>query len=167
MSEHASLWKNVTSVGFAWLTLVALYLLMVGQLSAEEIVVGLLCASLIMFLFLWSKSLGMVRFRVQWRLIAPVRWLPGAIVRETALVLLALGRRLVGKQVCGATLKVPFKHMGDDPQSASWRAAAVFGVSVSPNSYISYLDKERQEIHVRQLVGRTITRGDKEFLGLQ
>jgi hypothetical protein len=72
MSEGTSPWKSVLSISAAWSTLVGLYLLMVGQLSGIEVVVGLLLASLIMLLFLWSKSLGMVQFRLQWRLIAPV-----------------------------------------------------------------------------------------------
>jgi len=55
---------------------------MVGQLSASEIVIGLVFASAITLLFLWSRSLGVTRFRLQWHLIAAVRWLPGAILWE-------------------------------------------------------------------------------------
>lgn len=166
-SRASSRAKDWLATAIAWLVLAGLYLLMVGQLSASEIVASLILASMITAFYLWSRSLDVTRFRFEWRLIAAARWLPGAIIWETLLVFLALGRRLLGRKVHGTTIKVPFKHAGRDPESATWRAAAVFGVSVSPNSYVTFVDTEKQEIHIRQLVGDTITRGDKELLGIE
>jgi hypothetical protein len=144
--------------------LLGLYLLMVAQISASELVLGAILASAITGLFIWSRSVAMVRLRIKWQMIAPVRWLPQAIVWETVLVFKTLGRKLMGKRVSGTTVKVPFRHMGHDPTSAGWRVVAVLGVTVSPNSYVSEVDLEKGEIHVRQLVGRTLSHGDKAFM---
>jgi hypothetical protein len=88
--------------------LLGLYLLMVAQISASELVLGAILASAITGLFVWSRSVAMVRLRIKRQMIAPVRWLPQAIVWETVLVFKALGRKLIGKRVSGTTVKVPF-----------------------------------------------------------
>jgi hypothetical protein len=157
--------KNAVGTAMAWLALLGLYLLMVGQVSLGELVLGAILATFITWLSAWLKSIHLVRLRISRRMIAPIRYLPEAVCWETALVFWALGRKLLGKRVFGTTVKVPFKHGGHDPTSAGWRVTAVFGVSVSPNSYVSNVDTKKGEIHIRQLVGRTISRGDRGFLG--
>ncbi len=137
---------------------------MVGQVSLSEIMLGAILASAITALFVWSKSVSMVRLRLKWKMLAPARQLPQAIVWETLLIFWALVRKMRGKRVFGTMLKVPLEHTGHDPTSAAWRAVMVFGVTISPNSYVCDVDLEKGEIQMRQLVGRKLSSSDRAFV---
>jgi hypothetical protein len=148
----------------AWLVSFGLYLLMVGQVSWSEGALGAVLSFGAVAMFAWSVSVARVRIHVRRRMIAPVRRLPLAVAWESALVFWALLRKLLGHRVFGTTVSVPFTHTGHHPTSVGWRVIAVFGVSVSPNSYVADVDMDDHTIHIRQLVGRTLSKGDREFL---
>jgi len=61
MSEDRPSWRGLLAAGIAWLALVGLYLLMVGQLSASEIVVALQMAQVIVVLAMILMALGYER----------------------------------------------------------------------------------------------------------
>jgi hypothetical protein len=162
--KYSSAWKSMLSVLVSWAVLWGVYLLLVGNASVSELIVGALLAAGVTALFLWSKYLIAFPVRLQWRFLTPTWRLPGATLWETVLIFIALFRRLAGQDVQGALLRVPFWRTGPEPESATWRTIAVFGVCVSPNSYVVRVDLDEKVIIVRQLVGRELSKNDSKFL---
>ncbi len=158
------MWKSILDLLATWGTLFGAYLLLVGNASRSELVVGAFLGLAVTTLLLWSKSAGMLPLRLRWWFIAPMRYVPGAILWETGQDLYALARRLAGQDVQGVTLRVPFTYASQDTESATRRAIAIFGVTITPNSYVVRVDAEQGEIVIRQLVGRELSKCDREFL---
>ncbi len=158
------MWKSILDLLATWATLFGVYLLLVGNASLSELAVGAFLGLAVTALLLWSKSAGMLPLRLRWWFIAPMRYVPGAILWETGQDLYALARRLAGQDVQGMTLRVPFAHTGKDAESATRRAIAIFGVTITPNSYVVRVDEEQGEILIRQLVGQELSKSDSEFL---
>ncbi len=158
------MWKSILDLLATWATLFGVYLLLVGNASLSELAVGAFLGLAVTALLLWSKSAGMLPLRLRWWFIAPMRYVPGAILWETGQDLYALIRRLAGQDVQGMTLRVPFAHTGKDAESATRRAIAIFGVTITPNSYVVCVDEEQGEILIRQLVGQELSKSDSEFL---
>ena len=152
------------SVLVSWAVLWGVYLLLVGNTSSSELAVGAGLAAGVTALFLWAKSLIAFPVQLRWRFLTPAVRLPGATLWETALIFVALFRRLAGRDVHGTLLRIPFWRTGKDPESATWRTIAVFGVCVSPNSYVVRVDLDEKVIIVRQLVGRELSKNDSKFL---
>jgi multisubunit Na+/H+ antiporter MnhE subunit len=157
-------WKSILDLLATWATLFGVYLLLVGNASLSELIVGAVLGLTVTVLLLWSKSVGMLPLRLRWWFIAPMRYVPGAILWETGQGLYALVRRLAGQDVQGVTLRVPFAHTGNDTESATRRAIAIFGVTITPNSYVVRVDEKQGEILIRQLVGQELSKCDVEFL---
>jgi len=156
-------WKSFKFL-VAWAILLGVYLILVGSASTSELWVGAVLAAGVTVLLSWSKSTGMLALRLRWQDLAPLRYVPGAILRETGQDFYALVRRLAGQEVEGITLRLPFAPTGKDPESATRRALAIFGVTITPNSYVVRVDTDKGEILIRQLVGRELSLSDREFL---
>jgi hypothetical protein len=156
--------KSILDLVATWVVLLGAYLLLVGSVALSELIVGTILALLITVPLIWSKSAGLLPLCLRWEFLAPVRYLPGAILWETGQDLYALFRRLVGQDVQGVTLRLPFAYTGTDPESGTRRAIAIFGVTISPNSYVVLVDADRNAILIRQLVGRELAKSDSEFL---
>lgn len=157
-------WKSFVEASVTWAVLFAVYLLLVGSASASEVVIGAALAAGVAPLLLWSRSVGMLSLQLRWRYLAPLWSVPGAILWETGQDLYALARRLAGQDVHGIVLRLPFAFTGDDPESATRRVIAIFGVTITPNSYVVRVDVEKKEILIRQLVGQELSKGDSAFL---
>jgi multisubunit Na+/H+ antiporter MnhE subunit len=162
--RSSGIYKSIFDLLATWATLFGVYLLLVGNAALSELAVGAVLGLAVTVLLLWSKSAGMLPFRFRWWFVAPLRYLPGAILWETGQDLYALARRLAGQDVQGVTLRVPFAYTGRDAESATRRAIAIFGVTITPNSYVVRIDVDKKEILIRQLVGRELSKSDSEFL---
>ena len=131
----------------------ALWLWFVDSLALAEVWVGLAVAALatVLALAVWLFSPVRFRPRVRWaRLLSGV---PLGVLRDSGILALALWRRLArGERPRSAFRLVPFSGVGDDPESVTWRAFAIVGTSITPNTYVIGVDRERKAALVHQLV---------------
>lgn len=132
----------------------ALWLWLVDSLALPEVWVGLAVAALatILALAVWLFSPVRFRPRVRWaRLLSGV---PLGVLRDSGILGLALWRRLArGERSRGAFRLVRFPAAGDDdPESVTWRAFVIAATSITPNTYVIGVDRERKTVLVHQLV---------------
>jgi hypothetical protein len=118
-----------------WALLFPLYLLLVGQVSGQEIVAGVLVAAVAAGSALQVRRLGSraFRFRLAW-----LQRAPGLL----ALLLADLGR--VGRFLLGALagsahaigmVRQPFAAGADAPEECARRGLVVLAASFAPNSF--------------------------------
>lgn len=149
-----------------WLGFIPLYLLLAGSLSWQEIVAGIVVASLAALAVTATRHAGRLHFRPRLRWISYFRHLPGRVLADCVLVTAALARTLLRRQnIEGAFRTIPFDPGGDDAESAARRALVVGAACLAPNSYIVAVDAEGKQLLLHQLVPSTQPpgQGDREW----
>jgi hypothetical protein len=141
--------------------LLIIYLLLVGQLSISEFIVGAII-SFSISLFIFSRTISNIQLHMDKKLLTPFLFLPEACVKETLMIFKGLFLKCFGSEIAGNTIVIPYEYNNRDPESITKMAIAIFGINVSPNSYVCFFDDKN--IHIRQLVGDKISKGDKKFL---
>lgn len=134
----------------AWGLLAGVYLVFTGQASPDELVAAAGCG---LAGALWAAALGQVatrRFRWSGRALSTfvrgVAGLPSGAAQIAGVLVRALAGRAKGR-----VATEPFPHgRRDDPTDAAWRAAAVLGRSMAPDSFVVRAPEVRDvlELHV-------------------
>ena len=122
-----------------WLVLCGLWLLYVGSTTKEVLVAGGIAAALALASGLALRRLGLLRYGLDARWLARTVALPWYLLRDFALIALALLR---GRPE-GAWRTVEFPVGGDDPRSAGRRALVGVLGTISPNAYPVDFDRDR------------------------
>jgi multisubunit Na+/H+ antiporter MnhE subunit len=130
-----------------WLVLWGVWLLYVGQHHAQEVVAGAAAAALSTALAVGVAGAARSRYRLDPRPLTRAWVLPWSVVRDFAVVAIALTRgRPRGEW---DTIELPVS--GDDPESAGCRALLAVLASIAPNTYVVDLDRERGVAQVHNL----------------
>ncbi len=146
----------MVSGGIAWALLAGIYLVLVGQASATEVVAALLTGLVAALLSVAVRRTGKRRFRfrgVPWSLVLGRPAL--LLVSDTARVGAVLVRAVLhGPRIHGATVRQAFARGGEDARDAARRGLVTLGVSLTPNSYVLRILDERNEIRLHRLAER-------------
>jgi multisubunit Na+/H+ antiporter MnhE subunit len=134
--------RKAVAILFAWAVLLGLWQLYVGQTTKQTTIAGVIAATLAVGVGLLLERLGLYRFGLDPRRLGRAAVLPWEIVRDFALVTLALAH---GRPV-GAfrEVEVPARTAGD-------RALAGLLGSIAPNAYVVDLDRDRHAALVHEL----------------
>jgi hypothetical protein len=123
------------------------------SVATDELLAGAGAAALGAALAELAAEQARTRFRMRLRWLAPALRLPGDTVRDTMIVLAALGRRLLtGRQPNSGYRELPVAYGDDTAAGQTRRALLIGGQSVAPNSFALGLDAERGVMVVHQLV---------------
>lgn len=154
--------NNKITIFIIFCGLISLYLLLVGQFSKSELFFGCFFSFCIAILFIFSKSVGGIALKFDKKMFIPFVYVPMAVIKETALIFFAEFQKLSGKKVSGRIIETPYEYRSDEPESSTKFALAIFGINVSPNSYVSFYENGR--VKLRQLIGDKLSKGDAAFL---
>jgi hypothetical protein len=136
---------------FAALNLIWLWL--ISAFVVSETVLGLFASALGATAATAVQQQALIRFRPRLRWIAELGALPVRSVVESARVLAALGRQLLGKQRMRGRFRTVEVALPQDPsENAARRALLIFGESFAPNSYVLGVDQFRGLMLVHELV---------------
>lgn len=139
--------KALASAAFWWVFLLVLWLLLVGAYSKEELVAGALASVVAVGVGALVGRQGLFAYRLDYAWLARAWKLPWSLVREFALLVLALAR---GRPQ-GAFATLPFPVGGDDPLSKGRRALVGTLGTISPNAYVIDFDRERALVLLYEL----------------
>ncbi len=161
-----------TGAGVGWVCVGcvfwALYLPLAWKLNPAEWIAGAIVGSASAAALFLARSAGAFRFRPSREFWGPTRFWPEAVVKETGLLLGALvGALRAPGSVPGHMIEVPYPGTGSDDASCARRAFIAFGITLTPNSYVVEIDRERGVLFLHQLVGRKVARSDQAFLDLE
>lgn len=136
-----------------WVSLLGLYLLLVGKLTWPESVAGALAAALGATGATAAALAGHLHFRPHLRWLRQVAGLPWRVLADCGIVAAALWRAAVRRRpVKGEFRTIPFDPGDESGASAARRALVAAGVSVAPNTFVVVVDREHRVLLVHQLV---------------
>lgn len=135
-----------------WLALWAIYLVLVGEASPPELIIGLLAALISAIAAETMRQQGAFHFSIERNSIAPLTRLPWQALTDSALVLAADCRRPFENLDSGRFMEIEFNPGDDSAVSAMRRALVTAAVSFAPNSFVVLLDPKRGRLLVHQLV---------------
>ncbi|HEY2075935.1 MAG TPA: Na+/H+ antiporter subunit E [Streptosporangiaceae bacterium] len=136
-----------------WVLLMALWVIADDSVATDELLAGAAAAALAALLaeLAGHQAVTRPRLRIAW--LGPALRLPVDVARDTAVVFLALGRRLAhGEAPRSAFLEVPVRFGQQTNEGAARRALLVAGRSLAPNRLALGLDAQRNVLVVHQLV---------------
>lgn len=128
MSRHWLIW---------WVSLTALYWLLVFKTEPAELIAGAVCGAISATGAELVRRHGSVRFSPGWRWLPALLPLPRLVVTDTLRLVAVLWRVIVRREdVRGSYVAVPFKRERRGIDGPSRRAVAKFVGSVAPNSLV-------------------------------
>ncbi|MDQ4058175.1 MAG: Na+/H+ antiporter subunit E [Actinomycetota bacterium] len=148
-----------------WALLAALWLLLTGSFDPYEMGAGAVAAAVAATTATLVKAESVMRFdpEIAW-LLRAVR-LPRRIFVDNLVVLGAAVRHVTGRRrAVGAFRAVRFRTGGEDSRSATRRALVISAITVTPNTYVVGVDKDRDLILCHQLVPARPEDARKEIL---
>jgi hypothetical protein len=137
-----------------WAALAFLWLLVAGDWNRTEIVAAACAAAVAATLAEVARTAEPVRAALPLppRSLVAVLQVPWQVLVDLGIVLRALGRALLRREVEGRFFVRRFDAGGDDPPGASLRAWTVLVAGYSPNAYVVDIDRERNVVLVHDLV---------------
>ena len=168
LTTAPSLLNQAVFWAISWVLLTGLYILLVlDSVDIAELVMGAIAAAFGATAAAVVRSQRLVVFRPQLRWALGLWRLPLQAVRDTGVLVAALGRRLILRQpVDGSFRAVRFRDAGEDAEAAARRAIAKGVASFAPNTYVLDIDREHELILVHQLVPRPDRPKEIDPLGL-
>ncbi|MGH9045135.1 MAG: hypothetical protein ACRDVP_09955 [Acidimicrobiales bacterium] len=135
-----------------WTLLMALWIYVDDTIDLAELLSGaavaVIAATFVELVFYQSDS--RIRIKIEW--LQPALKLPGALVKETLVVLDALWRLFLhGVEPSSGYRVLPVEYGDDTPEGVGRRALLIGGRSVAPNTFAVGLDKDSEVLVVHQL----------------
>ena len=134
--------RKAVAIVLAWAALLGLWQLYVGQTTKQTTIAGVVAATLAVGAGALLARLGLYRFGFDPRPLSRAYALPWHVVRDFALVALALAR---GRP------KGAFREVDVPARTAGDRALAGLLGSIAPNAYVVDLDRDRGAALVHEL----------------
>lgn len=140
----------------AWFAVLnLLWLVFISAWILEEAILGIIASAVAATAAEAVREQGLAGFRPRVRWLWRARVLPWLAVRETALVLKELARRLAGRAPVRGRFRIVRVELPDDPhEEAAKRALLTVGASFAPNSYVLTIDNRRRLMLIHELVSK-------------
>lgn len=141
-----------------WVLLMAFWVWVDDSVDLAELLAGAGAAAIATSVteLVQHQSQTHLRLRADW--LAPAATLPRQLVRDMRVLLVVLWRRLAkGEQPPSRFALVPVDPGGDRPEGAVRRALLTAGLSVTPNTFVLDVDRQRRALVVHQLVPAPVT----------
>lgn len=137
----------------AWfVALNVLWLVFISAWVWEEAILGIFASAVAATAAEAVREQRLARFRPRLRWLWQARVLPWRALRESAFVLAALARQLVGRgRVRGRFRVVPVSLPADRDEQAAKRALLTAGASFAPNMYVVTIDNREGLMLVHEL----------------
>jgi hypothetical protein len=129
-----------------WPILAAIYLLLVGQASADEIALACACGALALG---WSIALDHVA-RLRFRFSPAALKIVAQAVAGVPRAIIAVAPALLWRR-SGSIRREPLARGGNTEVDAGWRAAALLAISLAPDRYALRWAKRGNAVEVHHL----------------
>ena len=143
--------KAIEFSSIEFLFLLGLWMLLVSSTQLAEFSAGIGAAALGAVGDGLVKSKHFAKFRPRLKWLWLFAWEPWYVLTGSAAIFRALARRLAGKKSEAQFRIVPFRAGGDDRESAARRALAITTISISPETIVIGVDRERNFMLLHQI----------------
>ncbi|MGH9642458.1 MAG: Na+/H+ antiporter subunit E, partial [Terriglobales bacterium] len=138
-----------------WIVLLLLWLALVFQFTKTELLIGSAASAVTTLLLLITLRAVPLCFQPRLRWLAQALRLPAVIARDTWILIKDFARRLLGARKRSGFEVVKFAVRGASPHACAQRALALLFVTMSPNSVVLDVDKERGDIFLHHLASKS------------
>lgn len=151
--------RRVLHVAMLWAAWLGLWLLLVENFSAAELVVGAVCALVAALASVVAWGDHLIAFAANPRLLAQAWRLPGIAARDVVTILEVLALHLFTRRKAHSLLRVvPFDAGDQDDRDATTRRALAIAYStMTPNCVVIGIDREKQTMLYHQLASRELS----------
>lgn len=151
-----SLLSRLLTFAVWWAILFGVWLVLVDSLERPEVAGGAIAALPAAFITYGVVTTRSGRFRVRPRWFRSLRSVPAAVLRDSALLVPVLWRRITRGEFPASGFRAVRTPMGgDDAEAAALRALSILGTSLAPNSFVVGIEPEHGVALVHQLVPQT------------
>jgi len=135
-----------------WLFQLVLWLVFTANAGFRELLVGAAAAAIATyFSFSFAHREKGTSFRMPAGL--GVIWrVPAVLARDTAVLLIAVARRLAGHSLRSGYAAIPFAAVGDNPRSRGKRALAATLMTITPNTLVLGILKDEKVLFFHRLL---------------
>ena len=136
-----------------WVVLMSFWVILDDSIATDELLAGAGAAALAAFVaeLVTYQAAARVRIRARW--LAWLIRLPGQLAGDTAIVFVALWRRLAhGEEPPSGFRTLPVAYGDDTAEGKIRRALLVGGESIAPNTFVLGIDKTTDTMVIHQLV---------------
>ncbi|MGN6795192.1 MAG: Na+/H+ antiporter subunit E [Streptosporangiaceae bacterium] len=136
-----------------WIVLMAFWVITDDSIAPDELLAGVGAAALAALLVDLASHQAAITFGVRLAWLQRAVGLPRQVFTETGIVFAALWRRLThGEQPCSGFVAEPAAYGPDSPDGRIRRALLIAARSLSPNTFVLGIDRERDLMVVHKLV---------------
>ena len=136
-----------------WVLLMSFWVILDDSIASDELLAGAGAAALGAFLAELAFHQAATRFRVRAEWVVPALSLPAQLIRDTAIVFVALWRRLArGEEPASGFRAVPARFGSNTAEGETRRVLLIGARSVAPNSFALGIDPDRDVMIIHQLV---------------
>ena len=121
---------------FTWASQCGLWLIFADNAGFREMLIGAAGAAVSTFFVALFLRCSPQRFELQARCWAQAIYIPQILFHDTWILLRAVARRVLGRNVHGQIVSVPFDVGGNDAISRGRRALAITFLNLTPNSLV-------------------------------
>lgn len=142
-----------------WVGFGLLWLLFVYQITLPEVLVGAGAAALTVFGLEQSLKAEPLHFKPEFRWYAYLWHMPGAILKDLWVLLQTLVRHIQRKPSEALFQMSSFRPSGEEARQGAQRCLATLFLSVSPNSVVVDIDRDRNLMMFHQVKKSPVPRG--------
>lgn len=130
-------------LGFAvqYTVFIVLWLFFSAQLSAVEVLAGLLASAITLFGLQAALRALPLCFQPKLRWFSGVWQLPGLIAKDLWILVCYLTRRIARQAVAASMELEPFNAKGNDCRASAQRALGVLFMSITPNAIAIHIER--------------------------
>jgi multisubunit Na+/H+ antiporter MnhE subunit len=144
--------KAIEFSSIEFLFLLGLWMLFVSSMQLAEFTAGIGGAALGAVADGLVKSKRFAKFRPRLKWLWLFAWEPWYVLTGSAAIFWALARRLAGKKSEAQFRVVPFRAGAEDRESVARRALAISTISISPETIVVGIDRERNFMLLHQIM---------------
>jgi multisubunit Na+/H+ antiporter MnhE subunit len=148
-----------------WLSELILWLVFTDNIGFREILAGAAAAAAatyFSFVFASRKTIGGFWFPSE---MAVIWHLPAELAHDTGVLLLALVRRIAGRDIPSAIVGIPFGAVGKRPESRGKRALATTLLTVTPNTLVLGILKDEKVLFFHRLLPQPVSALGRQLSG--
>ncbi len=146
------------SFALVWVSQLVLWLAFADNVGVRELAIGAAVAGAAALATVILQRRTKERYKFRPLYLRQFVHVPKTIAVETGIVLHAIAMRLIGREVPGEIVSVPFRVGGNGPSSHGRRALSLTYLTLSPNTVVLGFWPERQLLLFHSVLPRPLPR---------
>ena len=139
-----------------WVSQWILWLVLANSYGVREVAAGALSAGLVTFFAALFAGKNSERYEIRMSYLAPAIHIPGLLLSDTWILLIAIKRKLLGSRTVSHIVGVSFRSGGDDAAARTRRAVVITYLTLTPNTVALGISEHSDLLFFHALLPRPV-----------